>query len=84
MSLDVMARYGGQLLAPAEHFNRGYFGGKRPSMLFWPNLGHFWCSLVILVTFSNNLSKKEEEEHITQSVKTINLRKKSKSLKRSN
>ena len=25
-------------------------------MLFWPILGHFWCPIVTLVTFSSKLS----------------------------
>ena len=28
-------------------------------MLFWPILGHFWCPVVTLVTFSSNLSNFE-------------------------
>ena len=30
-------------------------------MLFWPNLGHFWCPVVTLVTFSCNLSLKKKK-----------------------
>ena len=29
---------------------------KELIMLFWPILGHFWCPIVTLVTFSSNLS----------------------------
>ena len=28
-------------------------------MLFWPILGHFWCSIVPLVTFSCNFEEKD-------------------------
>ena len=35
------------------------FGQKNLFWLFWPILGHFWCSLVNLVTFSSNLSQFE-------------------------
>ena len=26
-------------------------------MLFWPILGHFWCPVLTVVTFSSNLSE---------------------------
>ena len=29
-------------------------------MLFWPSLGHFWCSVVTLLPFSSNLSSFEK------------------------
>ena len=53
------ARYAGLLLAPAEGFDRGSFcpsKKKKLIMLFWFILGHFWCSVVTLVTFSSNLN----------------------------
>jgi hypothetical protein len=46
-------------------------------MLFWPILGHFWCSIVTLVTVNSNLSnfKKNTEsliwflsEHVVESI----------------
>ena len=54
-----MARYAGLLLAPAESFARGFFcplGKKRAWYAVLPILGHFWCSVVTLITFSINLS----------------------------
>ena len=51
---------GPYLLAPAEGFGlrpRHFFRAKKELiMLFWPVLGHFWCPVVTLVTFSNNHS----------------------------
>ena len=41
----------------------GFFGplGKKGLiMLFLPILGHFWCAVVTLVTFSNNLNNFEK------------------------
>ena len=49
--LEGMAHYADQHLAPADGFGRGLF----VIMLFLPILGHFWCSLVTLVTFSSEL-----------------------------
>ena len=31
-------------------------------MLFWPNFGNFWCSVVTIVTFSSNLSNFETKK----------------------
>ena len=45
-------------------------------MLFWPNLGHFWCPVVTLVNFSsylNNIEKKIQK--ITTTKKTENPKK---------
>ena len=59
--LEGTARYAGLLLAPAEDFGlrpRDFFalrGKKDLIMLFWPILGHLWCPVVTLVTFSSNL-----------------------------
>ena len=55
-----MARYAGQLLAPAKVFF-GPFGKKGLIKLFWLILGHFWCSVVTLVTFNSNLSNFEKK-----------------------
>ena len=53
--LEDTARYTGLLLAPAEGFGHGLFcpSGKKthPIILFWSNLGHFWCPVVTLLTF---------------------------------
>ena len=65
--LEGMALYAGQLLAPAEGF------GLRPRLFctsgikgliccFVPILGHFWCSVVTLVIFRNNLSNKNPKK----------------------
>ena len=60
--LEDMARYAGLLLAPAEGFglwSRAFFALRAKTgliMLFWPILGHFWCPVVTLVTFSSNLT----------------------------
>ena len=62
MTLEDTARYAGLLLAPAEGFGQGFFypsGKKRAFMLFWPNFGNFWCSVVNVVTFSSNLNNFE-------------------------
>ena len=37
-------------------------------MLFWPILGHFWCSVVILATFSNNLNNLKEMKNKNQKI----------------
>ena len=47
-----MARYADLLLASA--FIQGFYGQKRE-----PIFGNFWCPVVILVTFSSNLSNFE-------------------------
>ena len=52
-----MARYAGQLLAPAEGFVRDFFlpfGQKK--VFFMMFLAHYWYSVVTLVTFRSNLS----------------------------
>ena len=54
-TLEDTACYAGLLLCPAE--GQGLFlplGQKKNSIrLFWPNLGHFWCPVVTLVSFSS-------------------------------
>ena len=60
-------RYAGLLLAPAEGFGLrpSLFcpsGKKRAFMLFLPNFGNFWCSVVTVVTFSSNLSNFERNK----------------------
>ena len=47
----------GQLLVPAEGFGQVLFALRAKNgliMLFLPILGHFWCALATLVTFSSN------------------------------
>ena len=48
-----------QLLRRASAFGRGLHFALRAKtgliMLFWPILGHFWCPVVTLITFSSNL-----------------------------
>ena len=46
--LEGMARYAGQLLAPAEE-------------LCWLILAHVWCSVVTLVIFSSNINNVEKK-----------------------
>ena len=61
VKVEGMARHVDQLLAPAEGFDLcprffWLFGQRKGLiMLFLPILGHFWCSVVTLVTFSSNL-----------------------------
>ena len=45
-------------------------------MLFYPILGHFWCSVVTLVTFSSKLSNFEKNPKNQEQVfkKRINLK----------
>ena len=45
----------------ASAFGRGFVGLKGKTkifiyMLFWPIFGHFWCSVVTLITFSSYLN----------------------------
>ena len=54
-----MARYTGQLLAPAE-------AKKGPIMLFWPILGNFLFSVVTLLIFSSNPNKFEKRKKNSQ------------------
>ena len=61
-----MARYAGKLLAPTEGFGQGFFCPSRTKiliMLLWLILGHFWCLVVPLVTFSSNLNNLEKENN---------------------
>ena len=55
------ARYAGKFPAPARGFSWGIVCplGKKKNFLFCflPILGHFWCSVLISVTFSTNLIK---------------------------
>jgi hypothetical protein len=66
--LEDTARYAGLLLAPAEGFGlrpRLFFAlraKKELFMLFWPIFGNFWCLVVIVVTFSGNLSNFERNQ----------------------
>ena len=48
-------------------------------MLFWPILGHFWCSVVPLVTFSSNLNNLKT---IKKKILTKKFRKTKKSKKK--
>ena len=66
------------------------FGQKRLIMLFWPILGHFWCSVVTLGTFSSNLnnlflnpkkSKKSQKKVQLGSEKSLNNPKNTKNVK---
>ena len=57
-----MARYAGRHKAPAEGFGQG------PIMLFWPVLGHFWCSVLTLVTFISNLNNFEKNPKNIQKI----------------
>ena len=73
----------GGLRPPAEAFfalraKKGLF------MLFLPNLGHFWCSVVTSVTFSSNFSNFEKSKKNPQKSKSFKKPKKSiKNLKKS-
>ena len=52
-----MARYAGQLLAPAEGFVRDvFFALWAKKGIFMMFLAHYWYSVVTLVTFRSNLS----------------------------
>ena len=64
--LEGMARYTGQLIAPAEDFALQPkivcpSGRKRFIMLFGLILGYFRCSVGTLVTFSSNLNNFERK-----------------------
>ena len=66
--LEGTARYAGftsrscgGLWPPAEAFF-ALWAKKELFMLFWLTLGHFWCSVVTSVTFSNNLSNYEKKK----------------------
>ena len=62
MLVEDTAHYAGLLLAPAEGFDlwpRAFlalWAKKDLILLCWPILGHLWCPVVTLVTFSSNLS----------------------------
>ena len=78
LKLEDTARYAGLLLAPAEGFGRGLFlpGKKKLIMRFWPILGHFWCPVVTLVTFSSNSSNFERNPKNQKISKNLNKFKK--------
>ena len=77
----------GLLLAPAEGFGlqpRLFFALraiKELFMLFWPIFGNFWCLVVIVVTFSGNLSNFERNQKKTKKSKR-KKRKKFKKIKK--
>ena len=51
-------------------------------MLFWPILGHLWCPVVTVVTFSSNLRNfKKNPKDQKKSQKYSNLKKPNKSKK---
>ena len=54
-------------------------------MLFWPILGHFWCLVVNLVTFSSDLSDFEKNPYnhkISPHLQKNQKKKKSKKFKK--
>ena len=61
------------LLCWALAFGRGLKAKECLNMLFWLSLGHFWCLVVTLGTFSRKLHN---------FFKTKNIRKKKKNLKK--
>ena len=68
--LEAIARYAGQLLAPAEGFGRGQgfffalWAKKTLIMLLWQFFENFRSSVVPFLTFSSNLNNFEEEQYI--------------------
>ena len=64
------------LLCWALAFGRGLKAKECLNMLFWLSLGHFWCSVVTLGTFSQKLhnffktkkykTKKKKEKNLQQ------------------
>ena len=61
LTLEDTARYAVLLLAPEERFGLWprHYAYYMLIMLLWHILGHFWCPVVNLVTFSINLSNFE-------------------------
>ena len=74
-----MARYVGQLLAPAEAFGQRFFSPsgasskKRTYYAFLVPFGHFWCSVVTLVTFELKSKKKVNYNNNNNNIKKNNI-----------
>ena len=56
----ILKGYAGLLLAPAEGFVQGK--ASYAVLAHFTHLGHFWCPVVTLVTFSSNISNFEKNK----------------------